>query len=216
MQFIQAPPAVRQSLCSRGFWTASRCYRCTASFAFFGLVLLILLGIFIVGPAIDGLSLKPATCTVQNTKMSDKAQSCSCGKYCSSSFPCLKIYVSYKPKGQDKNVSNVLLHDTVYEHNDYSQCSTAPCERSQDINKMRVKDFEDNYGRPGQRYPCYYNYKKPQEVVTTTENFKMAILHCILWPTLLIVSMIGIMVGMYLYRNRNTPSDGQEVHLVWD
>lgn len=121
MQFIQAPPAVRQSLCSRSFWTASRCYRCSASFAFVGLVLLILLGIFIVGPAIDGLSLKPATCSVQTSKVADKAQSCSCGKYCSSSFPCLKIYVSYTPKGHDKNMSNVLLHDTVYEHNDYSQ-----------------------------------------------------------------------------------------------
>lgn len=120
MQFIQAPPAVRQSICSRSYWTASRCYRCSASVAFVCLVLLILLGVFIVGPAIDGLSLKPATCRVQSSKIGD-SQSCSCGKYCSSSFPCLKIYVSYKSEEGNKNVSNVLMHDTVYENNDYEE-----------------------------------------------------------------------------------------------
>lgn len=119
MQTLQAPAAVRQSICSQSFWTARRCYRITASIAFVGLVLLIILGVFVVSPAIDGLSLKPATCTVIGSKISGM-QSCSCGKYCSSSFPCLKIYVSYSSKDH-RNVTNVLLHDTVYENNDNSQ-----------------------------------------------------------------------------------------------
>lgn len=118
MQSGFVAPAVRQSICSRTYWTASRFYRCSCGIIFVSLILLILLGIFVVGPARDGLNLKPATCTVKSSRYQG-SESCSCGKYCTSSFRCLKIYVDYQPKGKTKNVTNVLLHDTVYEHNDY-------------------------------------------------------------------------------------------------
>ena len=81
---------------------------------------------------------------------------------------------------------------------------------------MSVKEFQRGFGRKGQHYPCFYNSKKPDEVVTTTGDFKMVIVHCILWPLLLFFSMVGVMVGMYLYRRQSSPNDGQEVHLVWD
>lgn len=118
MQSGFVAPAVRRSICSRSFWTASRFYRCSAGIIFVSLILLILLGIFVVGPARDGLNLKPAICTVKDSRY-DGSESCNCGKYCTSSFRCLKIYVDYQPKGKTTNFTDVLLHDTVYEHNDY-------------------------------------------------------------------------------------------------
>lgn len=97
------------------------------------------------------------------------------------------------------------------------QCSTAPCERSEEINNDRVKDFEQRKGRKNQQYECYYNIKKPDEVVTVTGDFKTAILHCILWPVLIIILMIFLILGIFFYRKyRNAPRDGQDVNLVWD
>ncbi|XP_031569253.1 calcium-activated potassium channel subunit beta-4-like [Actinia tenebrosa] len=213
--FVVAP-AIRQSICSRSLWTASRFYRCSAGIIFVSLILLILLGIFVVGPARDGLNLKPATCTVKSYQRG-VSESCSCGKYCTSSFPCLKIYVDYQPEGKMTNVTDVLLHDTVYEHNDYIKCSTAPCERSEQINTDRVNDFQKRKGQVHQKYLCYYNIKKPDEVVTVTGDFKTVILHCILWPVLVIIIMIFLILGIFFYRKyQAAPKDGQDINLVWD
>ncbi|XP_032231362.2 calcium-activated potassium channel subunit beta-4 [Nematostella vectensis] len=210
-------PAIRRSICSRQFWTASRCYRISVGLGVISFLVLIILGVLVISPAIDGLSLRPATCTVIRSEIQGK-MSCRCGKYCSSFHPCLKIYVDYVPEDfPDRNITNRMFHDTVYENSDEEECSVAPCTKDEQANYRAVEKFQESRGIVGQKYTCFYNPKKTNEVVGRTENFNAIIIHCTLWPMMFI--LISIFWMALVYYRRHTfcaPKDGQNVHLVWE
>lgn len=76
-----------------------------------GVVILIVLGALIVHPALNDTQLKMAGCTVISSYMTGVDKSCDCGRYCSSSYPCLEIQVSYYANGEE---NTAYLYKDVY------------------------------------------------------------------------------------------------------
>lgn len=76
-----------------------------------GLVLLIMLGVLIVHPALNDTQLKSSRCKVISSEMTADDKSCDCGRYCSSSYPCLEIQVSYDANGEQHTA---YLYQDVY------------------------------------------------------------------------------------------------------
>lgn len=187
-----------------------RLARLGVSFLLVGLVLLILLGVLIVHPTMNDMKLESAECRVISSEVTVVEKSCSCGRYCSSSYPCLEITVSFNAGGEEHSA---YLYENVYDSK--NKCSTQPCDQFSD-NRESVSDFNDNYGSVNDTYTCFYNRKKLDEVFLTrssVENDKMKILHCILWPMLIIVMSIGLLGTLFCrskghccFRKRNGSS----------
>lgn len=100
---------------SRRYPRRSCAYRLTrlgVSFFLVGLVLLIVLGVLIVHPTMNDMKLKKAVCTVTSSEMTGEDKSCSCGRYCSSSYPCLEIRVGYHASGEEHIA---YLYENVYD-----------------------------------------------------------------------------------------------------
>lgn len=76
-----------------------------------GLVLLIVLSVLIVGPALNDTQLKRSRCTVISSELTGVDMKCDCGRYCSSSYPCLKIQVSYDTNAKQHTA---YLYKDVY------------------------------------------------------------------------------------------------------
>lgn len=158
-----------------------------------GVGLLITLGVVLVGPTIKDTKLQLTRCSVVSSEMTEP-ESCDCGRYCTSEYPCLKIKVSYYAKGRKQRA---YLYENVYASK--NKCSTQPCSSHKSSNYADVNNFKSKYGKNGDSYSCYYNPNTPNEVFKNhadTSDDKMEILHCILWPMLLIVisaSMLGIL-----------------------
>ena len=76
-----------------------------------GVILLIILGVVVVHPTLNDMKLKSAECRVISSQITDEEKSCSCGRYCSSSYPCLEIRVSFNANGEGHTA---YLYETVY------------------------------------------------------------------------------------------------------
>lgn len=83
-----------------------------------GLILLIILGVLIVGPTLNDLRLQRAQCQVLSSEMTTEYKSCDCGRYCTSSYPCLQIQVSYYSSG--KRQKGYLYQDVYDDKNKVS------------------------------------------------------------------------------------------------
>lgn len=158
-----------------------------------GIIVLIILGILVVHPTLNDLALQSARCKVFSS-MYTGDMSCDCGRYCTSSYDCLQIHVSYSAKGKRQTA---YLYQNVYD--DKNKCSVQSCYSDSTINYLDVKEFKEEYGNVGQSFTCYYNPKTPDEVFAyhaSVSNDKMKIMHSILWPLLLVffcVAMLGIL-----------------------
>ncbi|CAH3043739.1 unnamed protein product [Pocillopora meandrina] len=183
---------------SRRYPRRSCAYRLTrlgVSFFLVGLVLLIVLGVLIVHPTMNDMKLKKAVCTVTSSEMTGEDKSCSCGRYCSSSYPCLEIRVGYHASGEEHTA---YLYENVYDSK--NKCSTQPCDTYMYGNYESVSSFENKYGQVHDTYTCYYNQKKLDEVFLTRSSVKsdeMKILHCILWPMLIIAMSVGLLGTLF-------------------
>lgn len=175
-----------------------------------GIILLIILGVLIVGPTLNDLRLQRAQCQVLSSEMTTEHKSCDCGRYCTSSYPCLQIQVSYYSSGKRQKG---YLYQDVYD--DKNKCSVQPCYSEENINYYDVKDFKEDYGTVGQSFACYYNPSTLGEVFVQhadSSSDHMKILHSILWPMLIVViaaSMLGILFckskGHCCYKKSGAP-----------
>lgn len=86
----------------------------------------------------------------------------------------------------------------------FLQCSIQPCDSVEWSNEQDVNNFKDEYGQVGFEYTCYYNPKTPDEAFQERSSVKsdeMKVLHCILWPMLLIAISVGLL-GTLLCRSK--------------
>lgn len=86
----------------------------------------------------------------------------------------------------------------------FLQCSIQPCDSVKWSNKRDVNSFKNEYGREDSEYTCYYNPKTPDEAFQERSSVKsdeMKILHCVLWPMLLIAISVGLL-GTLLCRSK--------------
>ena len=83
-----------------------------------GIILLIILGVLIVGPTLNDLRLQRAQCQVLSSEITAEDKSCDCGRYCTSSYDCLQIQVSYYSSG--KRQKGYLYQDVYDDKNKVS------------------------------------------------------------------------------------------------
>ncbi|KAJ7379895.1 potassium large conductance calcium-activated channel, sub M, beta member 4 [Desmophyllum pertusum] len=160
-----------------------------------GVILLIILGVLLVHPALNDIQLKSAQCTVISSDVTYQAKSCDCGRYCTSYYPCLEIQVTFHANGR-KQTAN--LYENVYA--DKNKCSTQPCSSDEMSNDDDVESFRDDYGQRDSEYTCYYNPKTLDKVFTIRSSVKsdeLTVMHCILWPLLLIAFSIGLLGTLF-------------------
>ena len=96
---------------SRRTWTY-RLTRLGCALFVVGLILVIILGVLIVRPSIKDTKLKKTQCLVVSSEENGD-MSCKCGRYCSSSYPCVKIRVAYNPAGKES--MSVTLYQDVFD-----------------------------------------------------------------------------------------------------
>lgn len=87
---------------------------------FVGIVVLIMLGVLIVSPTLNDLHLHRAQCQVLSSVYASKHKSCDCGRYCTSSYPCLQIQVSYYSRLIGKLQEGYLYKDVYDDKNKVS------------------------------------------------------------------------------------------------
>ena len=78
------------------------------------------------------------------------------------------------------------------------QCSTQPCNTYGNVES--VSSFKNKFGQVRDTYTCFYNQKKLDEVFLTRSSVKsdkMKILHCILWPMLIIAMSVGLLGTLF-------------------
>ena len=83
-----------------------------------GIILLIILGVLIVGPTLNDLRLQRAQCQVLSSEYTADDKTCDCGRYCTSSYLCLQIQVSFFSSG--KRQKGYLYQDVYDDKNKVS------------------------------------------------------------------------------------------------
>ena len=91
---------------------AWRLTRLAISLFLVGIILLIILGVLIIGPTLNDLRLQRGQCQVNSSELTTEDKSCDCGRYCTSSYPCLQIQVSYYSRGKWQKG---YLYEDVYD-----------------------------------------------------------------------------------------------------
>ena len=117
---LRQESAIRQGIAATVVTQTYRRRSCTyrlarlgIGFLLIGVTILITLGILIVRPAMNDLQLQRAQCKVISSEYTQEEVSCSCGRYCSSHYPCLQIQVAYiSAKGKWQTA---YLYQDVYD-----------------------------------------------------------------------------------------------------
>ncbi|CAH1239719.1 KCNMB2 [Branchiostoma lanceolatum] len=175
---------------------------------------LIVCGVTIVKPIVEtnSLEFKETTCTTTRGYLTVFFQlnfvvglgedvDCGCGKNCQSSYPCLRMTVSYA--GKDGSTYSGVLFDTEQRLNkdghrgEDLQCVTAPCDRSREENRKEVEGFLDTHAA-GQTYKCLYNPDDTKQVLLKRLFAWGDMFHSMLWSTLGFVIFAGITVYLAL------------------
>lgn len=177
----------------RRSWTY-RLTRLAICFLIIGIALLIILGVLIVGPTINDTQLLSSRCTVISSEKHG-VKSCDCGKYCTSHYPCWEIQVTYNDRGKKRKA---FLYQNVYVSK--NKCSAQPCSRYEYSNYNDVDSFRSKFGKEGYSYTCYYNPKTSAEAFKIRGDVstdKMKMLHCILWPLLVVLISVLSLVALF-------------------
>ncbi|KAI8489833.1 calcium-activated potassium channel subunit [Branchiostoma belcheri] len=126
---------------------------------------LIVCGVVITKPVVETKSLEfqETTCTTEKGYLTGRSIRCGCGKDCSSTYPCLRMTVTYVV---NNGTVDGVLFDTEQRLNsnggsaENEQCATAPCQRDAGQNYRDVLNFNDTYP-PGTSYTCLYHPDRP-------------------------------------------------------
>ncbi|XP_066272064.1 calcium-activated potassium channel subunit beta-2-like [Branchiostoma lanceolatum] len=180
------------------------------------LVALIVLGVVIVQPVVetDSLSFQEANCTTVNSYFTGEKPSCSCGKYCSSWYPCHRYLVRYVPAaGGNGTARDAVMFDTEGGLNkgrtagEDLQCATRPC-NNYDHGDSELTRFNTTYGE-GQIYTCLYNPNDPGFVILTRLFTWNAVFHSMLWPSIgsVIFSALTVYWGLRCKKASGTGPD---------
>ncbi|CAH1239723.1 Hypp5877 [Branchiostoma lanceolatum] len=181
-----------------------------ATLAAGGAVALIVCGVIIVKPIVEtnSLEFQETTCTTTQSYLTGRWITCSCGDKCSSSYPCLRMTVTYVPTNTN-NASSVaaVLFDTEQRLNsagdnaeDY-QCVTAPCESYPDNNRLRILMFNDTYA-PGKNYSCLHHPNATTQVLLKRLFTWDDMFHSMLWSSIGFVVFAGITVYIMVQCNK--------------
>ncbi|XP_066275228.1 uncharacterized protein [Branchiostoma lanceolatum] len=154
------------------------------------IVALVMCGIFVAAPALQGLRMLPTECTVVSSGIVGGEVTCRCGgtksNPCFSAFPCLQINVTYLT-GSGGNLTSLLV-DTQAIMGYARQCATRECSSSQIVNGLSVSSYKRSWGQEGMTYPCYYEDGNEREVSRTVVNTsKWLVFHALFWPLLILV-----------------------------
>ena len=75
-----------------------------------------------------------------------------------------------------------------------------PCSSSEFSNDEDVRSFRDAFPTVDESFTCYYNPKTPDEAFknhSNEESDNTKIMHCILWPMLLVVFSVSMLSILY-------------------
>ncbi|XP_066296923.1 uncharacterized protein [Branchiostoma lanceolatum] len=185
-----------------------KAYNCygwiAATLAAGGAAALIVCGVVIVKPIVEtnSLDFQEATCTTTQSYLTGRWITCGCGDKCSSSYPCLRMTVTYVPTNTN-NASSIsaVLFDTEQRLSsdgdnaeDY-QCVTAPCERNADDNRVSVLNFNDTYA-PGKNYSCLHHPDATTQVLLKRLFTWNDMFHSMLWSSIALV--IFAVITLYI------------------
>ncbi|KAL9984738.1 hypothetical protein ACROYT_G007071 [Oculina patagonica] len=167
-----------------------------------GTVMLVMFVFLIIKPTLKDSQLKTAQCRVISSDTTDERVICDCGSSnhqydCTSSYPCLKIKVTYVIDGEKHTA--YLYKDTSSVNK--KKCSTRRCNGKKALNDKYVEDFRLGYGLIGDEFTCYYNPERLDKVFATkpsAKDVKMTLVHFILWPSLVILLSVCIFI-MYCW-----------------
>ncbi|XP_078616550.1 uncharacterized protein LOC144884886 [Branchiostoma floridae x Branchiostoma japonicum] len=158
-----------------------------------GAAAIIVCGVYIVKPMVEtnSLEFQHTTCTTTTSSLTGQWIDCSCGRSCSSSFPCLRMTVTYEgsTNGNASSASvSAVLFDTEQRLNDDGnnaqnrQCVTAPCERNSRDNQREVLRFNETYA-PGKNYSCLYHPNARTKVLLKRLFTWDDMFHSMLWSS---------------------------------
>ncbi|XP_078619732.1 calcium-activated potassium channel subunit beta-2-like [Branchiostoma floridae x Branchiostoma japonicum] len=154
------------------------------------IIALVMCGIFVAAPALQGIKMLPTECTVVSSGIVGEEVSCRCGgtrsRPCFSDFPCLQINVTYL-SGSGENITSLLV-DTQDIMGYARQCAVRTCATSEISNSLSVSSYKRYWGQEGMTYPCYYEDGNEREVSrTVVKASKWLVFHGLFWPLLILV-----------------------------
>ncbi|XP_078696417.1 calcium-activated potassium channel subunit beta-2-like isoform X1 [Branchiostoma floridae x Branchiostoma belcheri] len=165
-------------------------------------------GMVIVKPIAEtnSLEFEETTCTTAMANFTGEDVDCKCGKHCHSSFPCLRIVVSYADD-DGATFSGVLYEDEKrlnkhgHKGEDF-QCVTAPCDRSVRFNKEEVDRFKDKFP-VGTSFKCLYNPDNTNQVLVRRLYTWNDMFHSMFWSTLGFLLLISLLV-YFIFKCKGT------------
>jgi len=104
------------------------------------------------------------------------------------------------------------------------QCSFSVCHKTRDENQRAVDEFADQWlikaadpatGHPADLFDCFYDTSDPRRVIPHKTYSRADVVHCMLWPSLVVVASAATFLYLEARRSRLTfcgrrPSDAPD------
>lgn len=135
-------------------------------------ILLILIGIYVIQPYIQGRGLVSTQCRVNRTEMSERG---SCSYRTDKFYPCLKIFVHYSAE-QESDLEAVLMENEqalahcekcsyTFGNSDLFASRYTRCSWNSDLSaKDCAQSYLAIYGRPNKTFSCYFDPDNKENV----------------------------------------------------
>ncbi|ELT97597.1 hypothetical protein CAPTEDRAFT_205875 [Capitella teleta] len=135
-------------------------------------------------------------CVCVDSQYSLAEEHCSCGKGCSSRYPCISVRVNVSTISG--SFISTLSNDETLLH---KKCTFYPHCRSTDTeNKKTVEQYEKAFGETDTIYSCYYNPDNPREIIQTKRFSLNHVAHGLFWTSFLLVTSVSLFCVIFRRR----------------